>query len=74
MNNDNMKIDIQVNDHMNHKDFFLGVAVGTAIIPALYGIYSKVKMLKSEKAKIKELEKEMTENGMFDDQIFYNNY
>jgi hypothetical protein len=42
MDNQNYKVDVHVNDDkdLHYGDFALGVAVGTTLIPAIYGLYT----------------------------------
>ena len=46
MDNNGYNIDVHVNDkHMHYGDFAIGVACGATLIPAIYGVYTKVRKL-----------------------------
>lgn len=60
MENKDYIVDIRYEDDnkLHYGDFALGVAVGTLIIPAVYGIYSRVKKLIADTKARKEDEDE----------------
>lgn len=62
MDNKDYRVDVHYEDtnKVHYGDVALGTAVGILIIPAIYGIYSKIKKINADvKArKAKELEEE----------------